>query len=133
MLHEKNVYLHGQHQTPMPRTTYQVYVIELSKRVFTENRKFREANPQFNGVLECLYVGMTSKTPAERFKQHKTGYRNKNAYKISAYIVQKYGAYLRPSLYNHINLKSMTKQEALLQEEKLAWDLRRQGYGVWFN
>ena len=120
-------------QISMPKIAYQVYVIELSKRVFTENRKFREANPQFNGVLECLYVGMTSKTPAERFRQHKTGYRNKKGYKISAYIVQKYGAYLRPSLYDHINLKSMTRAEALLQEEKLAWDLRRQGYAVWFN
>src|SRR4029077_3347782 len=55
---------------------YYVYVIELSKRVFTENARFRAANPQFNGVLECLYVGMTSKTPAQRFQQHKTGYRN---------------------------------------------------------
>ena len=43
----------------MPKTEYRVYVIELSKKVFSENRKFREANPQFNGVLECLYVGMT--------------------------------------------------------------------------
>jgi hypothetical protein len=108
-------------------------VVELSKRVFTENSKFRNANPQFNGVLECLYVGMTSKTPAERFRQHKTGYVNKKGYKISAYIVQKYGAYLRPSLYDHINLKPMTKQEALIMEEKLAMQLRRQGYAVWFN
>ena len=61
---------------------YQVYVIELSKRVFTENSRFRAANPQFNGVLECLYVGMTSKTPAERFKQHKTGYRNKKGFEM---------------------------------------------------
>lgn len=112
---------------------YQVYVIELSKRVFTENTKFRLANPQFNGVLQCLYVGMTSKTPAERFKQHKTGYVNKKGHKLSANIVQKYGSYLRPSLYNHINLKAMTRQEALLMEEKLAMDLRRQGYAVWFN
>ncbi|HMK05791.1 MAG TPA: hypothetical protein VK489_16435 [Ferruginibacter sp.] len=112
---------------------YQVYVIELSKRVFTENTKFRLANPQFNGVLQCLYVGMTSKTAAERFRQHKTGYINKKGHKLSAYIVQKYGAYLRPSLYNHLNLKSMTRQEALLMEEKLALDLRRKGYAVWFN
>jgi hypothetical protein len=42
---------------------YKVYVVELSKRVFTENARFRDANPQFNGVLQCLYVGMTSKTP----------------------------------------------------------------------
>jgi len=63
---------------------YQVYVIELSKKVFTENAKFRAANPQFNGVLECLYVGMTSKTLQERFKQHKTGYINKKGHKLSA-------------------------------------------------
>ena len=68
----------------MPKTLYTIYVIELSKRVFTENTKFRNANPQFNGVLECLYVGMTSKTPKERFIQHKTGHRNKKGYKISS-------------------------------------------------
>ena len=112
---------------------YNVYVIELSKRVFTENTKFREANPQFNGVLQCLYVGMTSKTPAERFKQHKTGYINKKGIKLSAYIAQTYGVYLRPSLYDHINVKSMTRQQALAMEEKLALHLRKQGYAVWFN
>lgn len=112
---------------------YRVYVIELSKRVFTENAKFRTANPQFNGVLECLYVGMTSKTPAERFRQHKTGYVNKKGVKLSANIVHRYGTYLRPSLYDHINMKPMTRQEALKMEEKLALDLRRKGYAVWFN
>ena len=117
----------------MPGMIYQVYVIELSKRVFTENAKFRAANPQFNGVLECLYVGMTSKTPAERFRQHKTGYINKKGHKLSAYIAQKYGSYLRPSLYDHINMKPMNREQALVMEEKLAWDLRRQGYAVWFN
>ena len=117
----------------MPKLIYQVYVIELSKKVFTENWKFREANPQFNGVLECLYVGMTSKTPAERFKQHKTGYVNKKGHKLSANIVQKYGSYLRPSLYNHLNLQPMNREEALEMEKKLAWSLRKQGYAVWFN
>src|SRR6185295_1814798 len=123
----------SKNHTSVPKLTYRVYVVELRKKVFTENYKFRAANPQFTGVLECLYVGMTSKTPAERFKQHKTGYVNSKGYKISAYIVQKYGAYLRPSLYDQINLKPMTRNEALAMEEKLAWDLRRQGYAVWFN
>jgi hypothetical protein len=112
---------------------YRVYVVELSKKVFTENWRFRAANPQFNGVLQCLYVGMTSKTPAERFVQHRTGYVNKKGHKLSAYIVLKYGTYLRPSLYEHINLKPMTREQALIMEEKLAWDLRKQGYAVWFN
>src|SRR3954470_19468048 len=84
----------------MPRVTYRVYVVELSKKVFTENWRFRAANPQFNGTLECLYVGMTSKTPKERLQQHKTGYINQKGHNLSAYVVQKYGIYLRPSLMN---------------------------------
>ena len=116
----------------MAKTQYYVYVIELSKRVFTENKKFREANPQFNGVLECLYVGMTSKTPKERFEQHKTGYRNKKGFKLSSNIVEKYGLYLRPSLYNHLNPIS-SRAEALKLEEQLALYLRRKRYAVWFN
>lgn len=116
----------------MSRSTYSVYVIELSKRVYTESAKFRTANPQFNGVLECLYVGMTSKTPKERFLQHKTGYRNKKGHKLSSNIVQKYGMYLRPSLYNHLDPMT-TREEALEIEEKLALELRRKRYAVWFN
>lgn len=116
----------------MHKKQYHVYVIELSKRVFTENRKFREANPQFNGVLECLYVGMTGKSPAERFKQHKTGYVNNKGHKLSAAIVKKYGLYLRGSLYNHIPPMA-TRAEALKMEETLALHLRRKKYAVWFN
>ena len=116
----------------MGRIQYHVYVIELSKRVFTENSKFRSANPQFNGVLQCLYVGMTSKTPKERFEQHKSGYRNKKGHKLSSNIVEKYGMYLRPSLYNHID-PMPTRLEALKMEKTLALELRRQRYAVWFN
>ena len=116
----------------MPRVQYRVYVVELSRRVFTENYKFRAANPQFNGVLQCLYVGMTSKTPKERFEQHRKGYRNKKGHKLSSNIVQKYGMYLRPSLYNHIKPLS-SRSEALKMEEKLALDLRRKRYAVWYN
>lgn len=111
---------------------YSIYVIELSKKVFSEHQKFREANPQFNGVLECLYVGMTSKTPKERFQQHKTGYRNRKGHKLSSNLVQKYGMYLRPSLYNHIKpVKS--RAEALKMEASLALELRRKRYAVWYN
>lgn len=116
----------------MPKTLYRLYVVELSKRVFNENTRFRTANPQFNGVLQCLYVGMTSKTPKERFEQHKTGYRNKKGHKLSSNIVQKYGLYLRPSLYNHIDPFS-TRADALKAEKELALELRRQRYAVWFN
>lgn len=116
----------------MPKTQYRIYVIELHKKVFTENTKFRAANPQFNGVLECLYVGMTSKTPKERLEQHKTGYRNNKGHNLSSSIVRKYGSYLRPSLYNHIDPIS-NRAEALKMEETLALELRRKRYAVWFN
>ncbi len=116
----------------MSKIQYRIYVVELSKRVFTENTKFRNANPQFNGVLQCLYVGMTSKSPKERFIQHKTGYRNKKGYKISSNIVENYGLYLRPSLYNHLD-PIATRREALKMEETLALELRRQRYAVWYN
>ncbi len=116
----------------MPKTEYRVYVVELHKKVFTEHRRFREANPQFNGVLECLYVGMTSKTPKERFLQHKMGHINKRGHNLSSSIVKKYGSYLRPSLYHHI--KPMTNRAtALKMEEKLALELRRKRYAVWYN
>ncbi|MBK6390987.1 MAG: ribose-5-phosphate isomerase [Saprospiraceae bacterium] len=115
----------------MLKKIYQVYVIELSKRVFSESVKFRTANPQYNGVLECLYVGMTSKMPKERFEQHKSGYRNKKGHKLASNIVQKYGLYLRPSLYNHLDL--MTKTEALKMEEQLALELRRKRFAVWYG
>ncbi len=111
---------------------YHIYVIELSKRVYSEDRKFREANPQFNGVLECLYVGMTSKTPKERFEQHKGISLSKKGHDLSAKIVKKYGSYLRSSLYNHIH-PIKTRAEALKMEEQLALELRRKRYAVWYS
>lgn len=117
----------------MPKATYSVYVVELSRRVFTENARFRAANPQFNGVLECLYVGMTSKDPEERLHQHKTGQKSKKGFKLSSWLVWKYGTILRPSLYAHFNAQPLSRKDALALEEKLALDLRRKGYAVWFN
>jgi predicted GIY-YIG superfamily endonuclease len=114
------------------RIMYQVYVIELRKKVFSENKKFREANPQFDGILECLYVGMTSKTPEIRFNQHVNAMLSKKGINIGSSIVRKYGIYLRPSLY--IQLKRFkSREEALKAEKALAADLRRQRYAVWSN
>jgi len=85
----------------------------------------------YNGVLECLYVGITSKLPQERLQQHKTGFVNKKGFNLSSSIVKKFGRYLRPSLYNHLPL--MTHTEALAMEKQLALELRKKGYAVWFN
>lgn len=111
---------------------YQVYVIELRRKVYSENVKFREANPQFNGVLECLYVGMTSKTPRQRLEQHLTGAKSKKGGKLASFIVKKYGSYLRTSLASHLP-QYTSLNEALLAEQALAAELRRQRYAVWVN
>ncbi|MGV9013085.1 MAG: ribose-5-phosphate isomerase [Flavobacteriales bacterium] len=112
-------------------TVHTVYVIELARKVYTEDRKFREVNPQYNGVLECLYVGQTGKDPKERFIQHKTGYRNAKGRKLSSNIVEKYGKYLRPSLYQDIG--PLSRKEALEVEKGLVMELRKKGYAVWFG
>jgi hypothetical protein len=51
---------------------------------------------------------------------------------LSSNIVEKYGLYLRPSLYNHID-PFFTRKEALIAEEQIALELRRERYAVWFN
>ncbi len=107
------------------------HVIELKCRVCTEDRKFREANPQCNGVLECLCVGQTSKTPQKHFAQHKSGARTAKGHKLSSDIVRKYGRYLRPCIYQHIS--AISRREVLEVEQGLALELRRKGYAVWLR
>ena len=116
----------------MARTQYHIYVIELSKKVYTEHKKFREANPQYNGVLECLYVGMTSKSPKERFLQHIKGTSNNKGIDISSRIVKRYGLFLRPSLSAQYPL-AYSREDALKLEKKLTLELRRKRYAVWSN
>jgi hypothetical protein len=118
----------------MPRKgkkSHNVYVVELSKSVWTADHKFRAANPHYMGAMECLYVGMTSLAPSERFKKHKTGAKSKKGYKISSKYVEKYGLYLRPSLFEQYN--PLTLADAKVMEERLANSLRKEGYAVWWN
>lgn len=103
---------------------YNVYVIELD-RVVLEKREFREVNPAYNEAKPCVYVGQTSKKPEDRFSQHKAGMR-------SASLVRQHGVRLRPRLYEKFNpLPSRIKAES--KEKWLAENLRKKGYGVWWN
>ena len=113
------------------KQSHHVYVIELSKQVWRDNWKFRKANPHYMGGASCLYVGMTSQSPNQRFDKHKSGYRNKDGFKISSSIVEKYGLYLRPSMYQHLNPLSL--KQAKYVERELASSLKKNGYAVWWN
>jgi len=118
-------------QAKSARLTHNVYVVELDRKVWSEDRRFREANPHYKGVQGCLYVGMTSHSPQERFKKHLSGYRNKKGYKISSKYVEKYGKLLRSSLYAAFN--PMTRADASQMEKDLANSLKKRGYAVWWN
>ena len=100
---------------------HSVYVIELSK-VVLKNRRFSDANPQYDPIKPCVYVGMTGITPEERFQQYK------NRYKASKYV-KKYGVKLRLRLYEEYN--PMGYEEAAGMERILAERLRKKGYTVW--
>jgi hypothetical protein len=113
------------------RLTHNVYVVELSSRVWSDSKKFREANRHYKGTMGCLYVGMTAHSPNERFKKHLTGHRNKKGYKVSSKFVEKYGIYLRPTLYNKFN--PLTREDAAILERQLAESLKKRGYAVWWN
>lgn len=121
----------GMAQAKSQRLSHNVYVVELDKKVWSEDRRFREANPHYKGIRGCLYVGMTSHSPQERFKKHLTGYRNKKGYKISSKYVEKYGKLLRSSLYAAFN--PMTRADATQMEKDLAISLKKRGYAVWWN
>lgn len=104
-------------------TTHKIYVIELDKQVL-EKRKFREANPDYVAGSPCVYVGMTSKTPEERFEQHKSSYK-------SSRIVKQFGIRLKPRQYQSLN--PMSRDEATEMEFEKARRLRKKGWGVWVN
>lgn len=113
------------------RKSHHVYVVELSKRVWTADHKFRAANPHYMGIQPCLYVGMTSLKPEQRFKKHLAGAKSKKGHKISSKYVELYGMYLRPSLYEQYNPLSLA--DAKIMEERLANSLKKEGYAVWWN
>lgn len=96
---------------------YSVYVIELDQEVLI-NEKFKTANLHCEPNPVCLYVGMTGKTPDERFSQHKMGYK-------ACKYVKKYGLYLRRKMFEKYN--PMTFEEAKAKEISLALELRKKG------
>ena len=104
-------------------STHNIYVIELSQEVLT-NKKFRDANPDYISGKPLAYVGMTSRTPKERFLQHKAGYK-------SARLVRKFGIRLKPRQYTSLN--PMTYNEAVKMEKLKTKQLRKRGWGVWSN
>src|SRR5687767_2747344 len=100
-----------------------VYVIALKKSVL-KDRRFREANPNWQDNPPCVYVGLTFRSAAERFKQHKAGIH-------SARIVRKYGKHVR--MRDCKCLRPMSRKRAERHEATRARMLRERGFAVWSN
>ena len=98
-----------------------LYVIRLDDAVL-ELRRFREENPGYRPGKPCLYVGVTSRNPEVRFRQHKDGYK-------ASSIARRYGKYLLRKKFE--NLNPVPAAEGVTRERALAVELRRKGYGVW--
>jgi len=99
---------------------HSVYVILLDQEVL-KHRSILRLNPKRDPAKPCIYVGMTGLPVAERFENHKAGYK-------AAWVVEKYGMRLLPELYEHLN--PMPYTAALQMEMELAEELRAAGYTV---
>jgi len=105
-------------------------VIELD-REFALTRRARKANPRQDPKKPCIYVGSSSKTPEERFREHVKGARNSRGPLFSR-VVYRYGKCLLPNEYKKYNPID-TREEALEMEKALTEKYRGQGYTVWSN
>jgi hypothetical protein len=103
------------------RAHYSVYVVELSPEVL-QHPRFRRANPGYDVMKPCVYVGMTGLSPDVRFDKHKAGLQANR-------FVERYGLRLMPELYEVYN--PMPYDGARDMEVELAIGLRAKGYGVW--
>ena len=99
-----------------------VYVIKLDSKILNKGYFLKE-NPNRDPSKPCVYVGMTSKTPEERFAIHLSDHLH------SSPKVRKFGVALMPELYQDLN--PLTREEVEDMEKKLAEGLRSKGYAVW--
>jgi len=104
--------------------TYGVYVILLDKKVL-KSPSFTKRSPDYDPNLDCYYVGMSSKSPEERFQQHLAGRK-------SCRHVKNHGIRLVPELYEYIPRFTSSKV-AKAREKELAVELREGGHAVYWN
>src|SRR5437773_9055081 len=98
------------------RPARHIYVIKLSKGVL-KKKKFVERNPNYDGSKWCVYVGLTGRSPEERFAQHKAGVK-------SCSYVKRFGKRLIPGLGRRTR---KGHRKALRLERELAARLRDEG------
>jgi hypothetical protein len=100
------------------RRVWRLYVIELAD----------EVGPRVDPALPWVYVGQTSLTPEERFRQHSDGVRSGKGQLYSTWP-HRFGVRLRPDLHDTEQVL-FSQDDARLAESALAERLRGVGYSV---
>lgn len=120
-------FTNGRQVTDGPRTREttgcSVYAVLLHESA--AGHRYKIINRESNGRLPCVYVGMTSQTPLERFAQHRSG-----SLDMSSKYVERKGLCLMPLLYSALNKLHMTEAQAKAMEYQFAIGLRTLGFTV---
>ena len=98
-----------------------VYVVLLNPEV-VNTPQIKRRNPKRDPLKPCVYVGLTGLRVDRYFD-----YRGVKA-DPDTWPLHKYGIRLMPELYEHLN--PMPFEKAVHSAEKLAEDLRAEGYTV---
>ena len=109
------------------RLTSEGYTVNRNTQVWTVYVVELDGSAVSNPGKGYLYVGETSRTPEERFKQHRDGARNKHG-RLYAGVVKQHGVRLRPDLAPR---KKYFDQASAKRGEKEHFDLlKSKGYNV---
>jgi hypothetical protein len=98
-----------------------IYVLELSPEA-ADDAAFATANPHYVAGMPCCYVGSSSQTAAQRFRDHLVGHN-------ASRLAHQYAIKLRFDLMPE--QKPVPRERALQEEKRLARFLRTKGFGVW--
>lgn len=107
--------------------TSEGYTVNRNTQVWTVYVVELDGSAVSNPGKGYVYVGETSRTPEERFKQHRDGARNKHG-RLYAGVVKQYGVRLRPDLAPR---KKYFDQASAKRGEKEHFELlKSKGYNV---
>lgn len=108
------------------RDRYNLYVIKLNSSVLNEY-KFLVRNNESDRTKPCLYIGITGKSPEERYQNHIDGHRAAN-------YVRKYHDAESGLLKDFFDcLNPMPRETAVKMEKEFAEAFKKQGFPVWWN
>ncbi len=117
----------------IPAKKNRVYAIQLNDEI-KENESFLQHNPNIVINKPAFYIGQTSKTREERYREHKNGIRSNRF--ARHFGIEPYEAadktYELAKLFD-VPVDDLRHYQALYYELKLTTLLQENGYGAYSN